>query len=264
MTFLQRQLGTNYKWWYILKFAFKSNTAYRGNSIMWLLSSLVQVSGVLFVWFINKNESINFSTIFTYLIMGEAFLLSSAVTYDIGENIQDGKIITKLLRPTNVFGFYFAQAFGYQFFENCSKCIIYLSIAFIFSQYLITPSFVNFILFLTFGILSYLISSFYYYIVGFTAFWFTAFFGSANFFNNTKILFSGQFFPLNAIPNLKALLFFPFAFTFYYPMQIFLGKYDSIQIAQIFAGGIFWCLILWILARLVFRLGLKKNEAVGL
>ena len=231
---------------------------------MWLLSSFVQVAGVLMVWFISSNETADFNTIFTYLVIGEAFLFSSAVTYDIGENIQDGKIVSKLLRPTNLFGFYFTQAIGYQIFENLSKCIIYLTVAGIFSKFLIAASLVNFGQFLAFGILAYLIQSFYYFIVGFSAFWFTAFFGSANFFGNLKLFFAGKFFPLDAIPATMTFAVLPFAYTFYHPMQIYLGKYDNVQILQTFGGGIVWCLVLWILARLVFKAGLKRNEAVGL
>jgi ABC-type uncharacterized transport system permease subunit len=46
-------------------------------------------------------------------------------------------------------------------------------------------------------------------------------------------------------------------------MQIYLGKYDPNQILQTFVGGIAWCIVLWVLARLVFKAGLKRNEAVG-
>jgi ABC-type uncharacterized transport system permease subunit len=47
-------------------------------------------------------------------------------------------------------------------------------------------------------------------------------------------------------------------------MQIYLGKYSMTEIIYTFFGGIAWCFVLWILARVIFKLGLKKNEAVGL
>ncbi|MFM7853798.1 MAG: ABC-2 family transporter protein [Flammeovirgaceae bacterium] len=54
------------------------------------------------------------------------------------------------------------------------------------------------------------------------------------------------------------------AFFAYYPAQIYLGKYDTDQTVLVFLGGIAWCGILYFLAKLVFRLGLKRNESVGL
>jgi len=47
-------------------------------------------------------------------------------------------------------------------------------------------------------------------------------------------------------------------------MQIYLGKYDTFQTVLVFGGGIFWCVLLYFLAKFVFKMGLKKNESVGL
>jgi ABC-type uncharacterized transport system permease subunit len=47
-------------------------------------------------------------------------------------------------------------------------------------------------------------------------------------------------------------------------MQIYLGKYDFNQTLMVFAGGIAWCIVLYFLAKWVFKMGLKRNEAVGL
>jgi ABC-2 type transport system permease protein len=269
MTFLQQALGRNYKWWYVLKFAFKSNTTYRGNSIMWLLSSVITMAGMIFVWYISyfRNDNLlEFSSIFTYFIIGEAFIFSSAIQYDIGENILDGKITTKLLRPSNVFGFYICNSFGYQLFENLIRTSIYLSIALIFSQYFLFFGITNFLLFLIFCFFAILLNILFGLITGLTAFWLKAYFGSAQFFYDLKLILSGRFFPLNLTSKIfyNFLIFLPFSFTFYHPMQIYLGKYSQVEIAQTFVGGVLWCLVLWILARLVFKAGLKKNEAVGL
>jgi ABC-2 type transport system permease protein len=235
---------------------------------MWLLSSIVMVVGTLTVWYISysnqSNFDTNFANIFTYFIIGEAFIFSNAIQYDIGENIQDGRLTTKLLRPTNVFGFYICQAFGYQFFENISKLLLYLTIGFVFLRFLIFPSVSSVLMFGFFCIIAYLLNTFIGIITGLSAFWFTAFFGSANFVNSIKTVLSGNFFPLNAIKQLIFLTFLPFAFTFYHPTQIYLGKYSNIEILYTFLGGIAWCIVLWILARVIFKLGLKKNEAVGL
>ena len=230
MIFLQQALGKNYKWCYIVKYGFKSNTVYRGDSLMWLLSSIVMVAGTLTVWYINyssqSNFDTNFSTIFTYFIIGEAFIFSNAIQYDIGENIQDGKLTTKLLRPCNIFGFYICRAFGYQFFENISKLVLYLVIGISLSKFLILPSFVGFFVFLVFCMIAYFLNTFLGIITGLGAFWFTAFFGCANFINSIKTVLSGNFFPLNAIKQIVFLTFLPFAFTFFssdanLPWQIF-------------------------------------------
>ncbi len=267
-TFMEKVLGRWYKWWYVVIYSFKKNLVYRWNSVMWLGSSFMIITGTLLVWYINSLSNPNFQTtfseIFTYFIIGEAFIFNNAVQFDIGENIQDGKITSKIILPISTLKFYTFQVFGYQFFENISKLLIYLSIGFILSKFLILPSFLNLGLFLIFLVITFLINNFIGILVGLSAFWLTAFFGSAAFIDNTRLVFSGRFFPLNVLNVLKFSLIFPFAFTFYHPMQIYLGNYNTNQTILVFLGGLAWCIILYFLAKFVFKVGLKRNESVGL
>ena len=266
-TLTQKLLGRNYKWFFISLQGFKSNTTYRYNSIAWLLSSVVLVLGALIVWYINFQNNLNsdgFKEIFTYFIIGESFIFSSAIQFDIGENIQDGKFTSRLLSPTNYIKRYIAFQFGYQLFENLSKMILYLLIAFIFYQYFILASIFNLLLFFVVAIMAYVINVFIGIIIGASAFFLTAFFGSAAFFDSLKLVLGGRLFPLNSLKALFPLIFTPFAFTFYHPMQIYLGKYSALETVYVFGGGVAWCIILYYLAKWVFKMGLKKNEAVGL
>lgn len=117
-TFFQKLLGNNYKWWFVLQFYFKSNTVYRWNSLMWLGSSVVMILGTILVWYINfsgkSNFEMEFSQIFTYFIIGEGLIFGNSIQFDIGEDIQDGKIISELLRPTDCLWYYIFRAFGYK------------------------------------------------------------------------------------------------------------------------------------------------------
>lgn len=102
-------------------------------------------------------------------------------------------------------------------------------------------------------------------LAGFSAFWFTESAGINHLVQNFENFLSGSMFPLYILPvYFNWLQFSPFAFTFYHPMQIYLGKYNFEQTIWVFAGGIFWCIFLYFVAKLVFKLGLKKNESVGL
>jgi ABC-2 type transport system permease protein len=62
----------------------------------------------------------------------------------------------------------------------------------------------------------------------------------------------------------QTFIYTPFAYMIHHPMQIYLGNYNANQTLLVFAGGIAWCIILYFLAKLVFKMGLKRNEAVGL
>ena len=268
-TTIQKLLGRNYKWWYTSTQGFKSNTTYRYNSVSWLLSSFVSIAGTLVVWYISffQNGSLNvigFKEIFTYLIIGEACIFSSAIQYDIGEDILKGDLTTKILLPTDYLLRYFFYQFGYQLFENLSKAFLYLIIGLVFNKYLISTSISNIMFFAFICIIAYFINVLIGIIIGATAFWLTAFFGSAALFDNLKMVLGGRLFPLNKLQILLPLVYTPFAFTFYHPMQIYLGKYSPLETFCVFLGGIAWCIVLYFLAKWVFKMGLKRNEAIGL
>jgi ABC-type uncharacterized transport system permease subunit len=101
-------------------------------------------------------------------------------------------------------------------------------------------------------------------IISATAFW-TPEFGGIVVASNVFIRgMSGFFVPFYLLSAWSCLFYNPLAFTFYHPMQIYLGKYDTTQTIFVFLGGMAWCLILYFLAKIVFKMGLKRNESVGL
>jgi ABC-type uncharacterized transport system permease subunit len=103
---------------------------------MWLGSSLMIVVGTLLVWYINNLTSApldqNFSQIFICFIIRQAFIFTTNIQFDIGENIQDGKNTNKLLLPISTLKSYLFLAMGYQLFENVCKFLIYLTIGLVF------------------------------------------------------------------------------------------------------------------------------------
>jgi ABC-type uncharacterized transport system permease subunit len=56
----------------------------------------------------------------------------------------------------------------------------------------------------------------------------------------------------------------PFGFMFFQPMQILLGKYDLNQILLTLLTSVIWAFVLILIANKVLKIGLKKNESVGL
>ncbi len=80
------------------------------------------------------------------------------------------------------------------------------------------------------------------------------------------MLLTGSIIPLDKLPFeiSKYLAFLPTSWLLHHPMQIYLGKYSSLETFYTFFGGLIWCFVLYFLAKWVFKLGLKRNESVGL
>jgi ABC-2 type transport system permease protein len=114
------------------------------------------------------------------------------------------------------------------------------------------------------GIIGYFVSILFAFILGCTSFFLTDAHAILDLQYQADYFLSGKAIPLSVVNFLQPIIFLPFAFTFFHPTQIYLGKYSTIEIIYTFLGGITWCFVLWIAARAIFKLGLKKNEAVGL
>ena len=264
-TFMQTLLGRHYKWWYVYIHTFKSNTINRLSLIGYFVSSLLFLASSLLVWSVSKNPDFTFSYILTYFIIGQVFMIEGELFYDVAGDISHGKISAKLLMPTNLFVRFIVHDLGWLTFTRfIIQPLIYIPLIIITNQLFIFPSLLNGFIFIAMSIISYLIYAFSSLLLGSIAFWAPDVWGIIDLSRTIKDFSSGRYFPLNISSITKFLYFTPFAFMFYHPMQIYLGKYDFNQTLMVFAGGVAWCFALYFLAKWVFKMGLKRNEAVGL
>jgi ABC-2 type transport system permease protein len=86
----------------------------------------------------------------------------------------------------------------------------------------------------------------------------------ADIWETFKTIIAGFIIPLDKLPFSGFLQFLPTSWLLHRPMQIYLNKYSPLETFYVFLGGLVWCLVLYFLAKWVFKLGLKRNESVGL
>ncbi|TSD01116.1 MAG: hypothetical protein Athens071425_482 [Parcubacteria group bacterium Athens0714_25] len=102
-------------------------------------------------------------------------------------------------------------------------------------------------------------------IIGMVSFWMMYVNGLMTFSNTLMKLFSGAYFPLAILPVifLKASLFLPFAYTFFIPVQFFLGKISYSDAIRGIGVQVIWLIALYFIAKIIYKIGLKKYESVG-
>jgi ABC-2 type transport system permease protein len=191
----------------------------------------------------------------------------------LAELISSGKITNKLLLPTNNESFFWIGGIGYRVPLNLAEStapIFALVLLQIFGEVNLIQN-LNIVKFVTIMIfflpIAYTINYFIGYAVGSLAFFVKdkkEIWGISTTATNLISVMRGTIIPLDKIPFPIFFTSLPTAFALHHPMQIYLGKYSTTEILYTFAGGITWCIVLWLLARVIFKLGLKKNEAVGL
>jgi ABC-2 type transport system permease protein len=184
-----------------------------------------------------------------------------------GFYILRGSTSTDLLKPQNYFVLKLFSTYGEAIVQNIIKgfLLIFTLVVLIFTKNISIFNPVNFGLFLLLVTAGLLILYFIEMIVGFSAFFLRQINGVVLNFGFLLGILMGRVFPLDLlIPSFAINFFNPFAYLFFHPMQIYLGKYNSTETILVFLGGIAWCVILYFLANFVFKMGLKRNESVGL
>jgi len=222
----------------------------------------------MLIWYIallNGTNVISFNYIFTYYLVGNIFSFFNTVQWAISNSIKDGNIASCLIRPSNIWLQWYVKNLGWNLFVIFTE-IILTSIALIIGfQYLILPaSIFTLISFVSLSLIGYVCLVLTNFLFGFSAFYYPENWGIMELSAVSAQYASGKTFPLNIIWFTTPLSFLPFAFNFYHPMQIYLGKYSPLETLYVFLGGIAWCVVLYFLAKWVFKLGLKRNESVGL
>jgi ABC-2 type transport system permease protein len=261
-TFLQKFLGRNYKWWYCLIYNIKLSLAYTTTSVFVIIRDFLP----LVVSFIIYGSFLEAKDFATYFLLANIFFKICVIMWDISwdfrNDIKMGFLVSKLMRPSNIFLHYLCVTIGANFYSLFINLIILFFTAFFTKANI--PFSLN--IFPALGLL--ILGIFIFYsvevIIGSITFYSTETAQLIETKNFLIPLLAGSLVFLDTNSFTKIFIFSPFAFAVYHPTQIYLGKYSNLEILYVFLGGIAWCVALYFLAKLVFKMGLKRNEAVGL
>lgn len=265
MTFLQRTFS---KYWYLFCYNYRSNTAYRWSSLSWLFGHLLMIAGTVYVWYIsalNGSTLFEFKEIFTYYIIGSLISTNNGVHYNLGGKITDGRLSTLMIIPSNVLMRCVVSDQGWHFFSKIINIILISVIAVVGRQFIFLPSDMQ-VVFFTFvvTIVGFVAEIYVNLMFGMLAFWMTDAWGIFDLQGNITNILSGKIIPLSILPFSAIISVLPFAYFYFLPTQVFMQKYSTNQILQILTIGLLWTVILHFLTRYIWKIGLKKYEAVGL
>jgi ABC-2 type transport system permease protein len=83
--------------------------------------------------------------------------------------------------------------------------------------------------------------------------------------NTLNFFVSGHLFPIDLLPPFwfRVLQFLPFQYMAYFPAAVFLGKVKGMALVQGLLGELAWAVVLILLTRWLYRLGLRRYSAFG-
>lgn len=256
------------KWFYVIKYNISRGSGDFFGILMQQIG-IIQITGATaLIWVLNGGVGI-----LTYILVGKLFFNLSYNDYQLrlGSRVISGKMITSLMIPQDIFLEGFMVSIGYRAGLVLTNLTGVAAILLIFTlaipNSIILPSSFSQWLFLAYIPIAFVINYLFGVIVGCSAFVLRDklnFDGVVQSYTSSMIVLSGSIIPLDKISQLKFLEFLPSAWLLHHPMQVYLGNYNFNENLVSLSIGLIWIFILYFIAKIVFKNGLKYHEANGL
>lgn len=260
----------------VIKAFWQRSFAYRFTIFAYRIGELAEILIVVLMWqaiYSGGNGTIikgfTEAEMITYVLVGNFFtmIVRNFLSNIIAIDIKEGRLSMYLIRPMRYFSYVLSREIGRitlviaMCFVTQSLLILSFSHTFLWNRHPLTLALITVMIILAF-MTELLIS----YLVGLIAFWTDEVDGIYSTIDRLKVFFSGGYFPISLLPAIFVRVSFllPFAYSFFVPAQLYLGKI-SLQVGvQGVITQVVWIGILYGLIRLVWKRGLVKYEGVGM
>lgn len=255
----------------------QETVTYRANWIFYILGDVLGCFVSYFIWnavFISSGESsMNGFTmpqmvVYIFLMFLTGKLISSGGTYDVGEEIRDGSIAMRMIKPISYNSTFLFQELGNKLMTVCVLIVPMVAgveiVRAVFTGS-VQFSILSFLLYIVSCVLAYLVNFFFNICFGFIAFVIKYLWG-ANMMKNCIVGFlSGATIPFSFLPPVleKIFLFLPFASLNYTPVMIYMGMYSGLSLLYYMGLQLFWALFFWVLSKILWSVSIKHLSIQG-
>lgn len=246
---------------------------YRASLLMYLLYWLVSPIIYLSVWITvaNSQGSVRGLTandfILYYLILLLVDQLTSNITIHIlAYKIQDGTLSGDLIKPIHpVLTHTLVSNIAFKALMFFVLVPVWLALVLLFRPDFSPVTWTGIALAVPAVIFGFAISFLFSAAITCLAFWTTRIYSLFEFYYALSVLFSGQFVPLQLMPEVvqRIAQYLPFQLYLYFPIQLIQGKLSPDIILRSFGMDLVWLCVGWILFHIVWREGVKRFSAVG-
>lgn len=258
----------------IIRIAWQRSLTYRFKVLSYRIGEVMEMIVLIFMWsaIYGTQDVIRGFTeqeMITYILVGN--LINVAVRNFLSEvvakDIKDGRLSIFLVRPMSYFRYIITREIGRASLATFLSVLSQLIVILFFSSSLILQTsllpLLIILLMLPLALLMELLLS---YLIGLIAFWAEEVDGLYAVIDRLKKFFAGGYFPLSLLPPVFVHVSFllPFAYSFFVPAQLYLGKIDIQTGLQGIGIQLIWILLLYGVIQIVWRLGLKKYEGIGI
>ena len=250
---------------------------FRTNFIAWFLGSIVYCLVMYYIWLavykasgegVMNGFTMNDMTVFLFITALTSFLTDSDGSYDVGEEVKDGNVAMRLIKPVSFHSTFLFTEVGWKlltFGLIFAPVVIGVEI-FKYNAYGgFSLDIIAFLLYLFSMVLSYLFSFFMNVCFGFMAFFLKNLWGFNIIKSSILRFLSGAIVPIAFMPGAmrQALEWLPFSSLCYTPVMIYMGKYAGSEIALRLAIQFGWVIVFYGISRLILSTALRHVTVQG-
>jgi ABC-2 type transport system permease protein len=264
------------KYWRIFRVSLIERLAYRSDFFLTTFLRFLPMLTTILLWQAiyagsEASELAGFTLrqMIAYLLLvhiSRMFSSMPGLAHAIAGDIRDGGLKKYLLQPIDMLAYLVAYRVAHKAAYIATTALPYALLFFLCRDYFDGwPDPLTLLAYLSSLLLAFLIGFFFEASIGMVGFWFLEVSSLLYVINTVSFFVSGQMFPLDLLPPfwvglLKAL---PFQYLAYFPASVFLGKIQGAELVWGLATELAWAVAFILLARGLFRAGLRRYSAYG-
>lgn len=250
---------------------FQNKMTYRLEFFMGIVNTAITIVVYLCIYKAMYGDKMSIDGV-TYSMVATSFVISLGLSNAFSHNemflqdkIHDGSITNEFLKPVN---FKFRMLFeniGEGVFKIVFNFVPALLFTVVYTRLCPPKSIINLVIMFFSVMLGYLILWLISFIVQTWSFWLFSVWGIVTIKNVIVNILSGTLLPLWFMPNAlkKVIEFTPFESIYFTPVKIYLGELSGREIAVSMAIQLVWIVLLWSVANIFWKKGVKKLVVQG-
>lgn len=265
------------KYWRIFRVSLIERLVYRADFLLGTFLRFLPMVTTILLWHAiyagsGKEElgGYNLKQMVAYLLLvhiSRMFSSMPGLAGGIARSIRDGSIKKYLLQPIDMMGYLLAYRVAHKTAYIATTALPYAVLFWICGDYfdLSHLDIWRVLAYLASLLLAFLIGFFFEACIGTVGFWMLEVTSLLYVVNTLNFFLSGHMFPLDLLaPPWNTLLkSLPFQYLAYYPAAVFLGQVKEENLLPGLLTAAAWALLFFALARLLYRVGLKRYSAYG-
>jgi ABC-2 type transport system permease protein len=258
----------------IMRVSLSERLTYRLDFILSTLLRFLPMVTTILLWqavFVGHDSIASFdrNEMIAYLLLvhiGRMFSSMPGLAAGIARDIREGTLKKYLLQPIDMLAYLVAYRVAHKIAYIITSALPYGLLFFLCRGYFDGfPDALTLLAYLVSLVMGFVIGFFFEACIGTVGFWFLEVTSFLFVINTVNFFISGQMFPLDLLPPfwsglLKAL---PFQYMAYFPTMIFLGKIRGMDLVYGLLAELGWALAFIVLARVLYKTGLRRYSAYG-